>query len=109
MIQSFLKYSVVVIASGALALVALGVPFEPQPDWKISGPFGGTATTITVGLQSPKTLLAGALSTLLYRSDDFGRTWSRLNFPPRHLGEITATLMDPADPTHYFAGVLDPF
>jgi photosystem II stability/assembly factor-like uncharacterized protein len=97
------------VIAGALALATAAFTFQPQIDWKISGPYGGTATTITVDPQAPKTLLAGALDALLYKSEDYGQNWSPLNFPPRHLGEVTAALIDPADPNHYLAGVVDAF
>lgn len=92
----------------ALAAGALSVAIPPT-DWKISGPFGGTAITVAVDPQSPKTLLAGARSSLLYASQDFGGTWEPLDLPKRNLGEVTSIIVDPADSTHYLVGMLDAF
>jgi photosystem II stability/assembly factor-like uncharacterized protein len=94
------------LASAAAAVWALAIPLN---DWKIAGPFGGTATTIAIDPQSPKTLLAGGLDTLLFQTQDFGASWSPLNLPKRNLGEVTSVLVDPLDSSHYFAGVLDGF
>src|SRR5579871_5065924 len=100
MIRIPLKYYVLCL-TGGLALFASAISIPPENDWKISGPFGGTATTVAVDPQNPKTLLAGALSTLLYRSDDYGKSWEPLRFPQQQLGEITPALIDPVDPAHY--------
>ncbi len=95
--------AVVAVAAGAWGLSA------PVDDWKIAGPFGGTATTVAVDPQSPKTVLAGAMNSLLYQSQDFGATWTALDLPKRNLGEVAAVMVDPQNSDHYFAGVLDAF
>lgn len=95
---------------GLVAMCALsGALLGADTDWKIAGPFGGTATTIAIDPHTPQTLLAGGQDSLLFRSEDAGLTWQRLEFPPRHLGEITSILVDPNDSNHYLAGVLDAF
>jgi photosystem II stability/assembly factor-like uncharacterized protein len=91
-------------ATGAALSVAV-----PPTDWKITGPFGGTAITVAVDPESPKTVLAGARNTLLYASQDFGGTWEALDFPKRNLGEVTSIIIDPANSMHYVVGVLDAF
>jgi photosystem II stability/assembly factor-like uncharacterized protein len=96
------------VTVGLAALAAVGLPFSiPVGDWKVSGPFGGTALTVAVDPQNPKTVLAGGRSTLLYASHDAGGTWEPLNLPKRNLGEVTSVIIDPADSAHYLAGVLD--
>jgi photosystem II stability/assembly factor-like uncharacterized protein len=78
----------------------------PAPDWRIGGPFGGTATAIALNHQQPNVVLAGGMSSLLYRSDDAAANWTVLNFPKLSLSEITSLLFDPADSSHYLAGVV---
>jgi photosystem II stability/assembly factor-like uncharacterized protein len=97
-----------VCSLGCVALSAWAVS-TPIADWKIAGPFGGTATTVAVDPQNPKTVLAGAMSSLLYQSQDFGATWTPLDLPKRTLGEVTSVLVDPSDSNHYVVGMLDAF
>ena len=98
------------LVTGAAALTAAAWAFAiPVNDWKIAGPFGGTATTVAIDPESPKTLLAGALDTLLFESQDFGESWDPLNLPKRNLGEVTSILIDPVRSSHYLVGVLDAF
>ncbi|MBV9084423.1 MAG: hypothetical protein JOZ62_17245, partial [Acidobacteriaceae bacterium] len=92
----------------ALAAFALAVTV-PVEDWKIAGPFGGTATTITIDPQSPRTVLAGGRSSLLFQSQDSGATWVPLDLPKRSLGEVTCILVDPINSNHYFVGMLEAF
>lgn len=94
------------MAAVSAAAWSLAVPVN---DWKIAGPFGGTATTVAIDPENPKTLLAGALDTLLFESQDFGANWEPLNLPKHNLGEVTSILVDPANSSHYLVGVLDPF
>ncbi|MBV9266858.1 MAG: hypothetical protein JO061_11880 [Acidobacteriaceae bacterium] len=97
-------------AVAALAPLAFGGRISTPPnDWKISGPFGGTATTVAVDPRNPNKILAGALNTLLYQSQDFGGTWTLISFPTRNLGEVTSILVDPNDTEHYLVGVQDAF
>ncbi|MDQ2774429.1 MAG: YCF48-related protein [Acidobacteriota bacterium] len=98
------------VLAGLAAVTATGWALTtPLNDWKIAGPFGGTATTVAIDPESPKTLLAGGLDTLLFESQDFGANWLPLNFPKRNLGEVTTILVDPGDSSHYLVGVLDAF
>jgi photosystem II stability/assembly factor-like uncharacterized protein len=78
----------------------------PADDWKIAGPFGGTATAIALDPQNPKFLLAGGRNSLLFASEDAGASWNRLNLPKRNFGEVTSILVDPADSKHYLAGMI---
>lgn len=79
---------------------------EPLNDWKVAGPFGGTATALTVDPRNPSVVLAGAMDSLLFRSQDSGASWDVLNFPKRNLSEVSSILVDKADPSHYLVGVV---
>jgi photosystem II stability/assembly factor-like uncharacterized protein len=78
----------------------------PVDDWKVAGPFGGTATAIALDPQNPKLILAGGRNSLLFASEDAGASWSQLNLPKRNFGEVTSILVDPADSKHYLAGMI---
>lgn len=92
-------------AFAAIALV-LWAASAPENDWKIAGPFGGTATTLAVDPKNPNVVLAGAMNSLLFQSRDSGAKWNPLNLPKRNLSEVTAVLVDPADSKHYLAGMI---
>lgn len=105
MIRSF--YHPLAMAAGLAALVSLSLSAaETIGDWKIAGPFGGTATSIAVDPSDAKVVLAGAMNSLLFKSTDSGENWSIINFPKRHLSELTSILIDPANGQHYFVGVI---
>jgi photosystem II stability/assembly factor-like uncharacterized protein len=89
-----------------VAAVAIGAASVPLNDWRIAGPFGGTATTVTVDPEHPSVLLAGGMNSVVFRSHDYGGDWELLNFPKRTLGEVTSILVDPADSKHYLAGMI---
>jgi photosystem II stability/assembly factor-like uncharacterized protein len=95
-------------ASSMLAVLPFGAwaASVPIDDWKITGPFGGTATSIAVDPKNPKLVLAGARNSLLYQSQDAGATWELLNLPKRVFGEVTSILVDPLDSQHYFAAMI---
>ena len=103
------KRFILPVATGAalvIACAAMWASNEPIADWKIAGPFGGTARSIALDPEKPNVLLAGAMNSLLYRTQDSGATWDLLNFPKRNLSEVTSVLVDPRDSKHYFAGVV---
>jgi photosystem II stability/assembly factor-like uncharacterized protein len=91
-------------------LLAVGVAAwaitAPVSDWKIAGPFGGTARSLALDPRSPGILLAGAMNSLVFRSEDSGANWELLDFPKRNLSEVTSLLVDPQDPSHYLAGMI---
>jgi photosystem II stability/assembly factor-like uncharacterized protein len=95
----------VVIGFCAIGLAGWAVSL-PVDDWKIAGPFGGTATAIALDPQNPKVLLAGGRNSLLFASEDSGASWNQLNLPKRNFGEVTSILVDPADSKHYLAGMI---
>lgn len=93
--------------AGVAALTAAAfAATEKIADWNIAGPFGGTATSIAVDPSDSKVVLAGALNSLLFKSYDAGSNWNLMDFPKRHLSELTSILVDPADAKHYFVGVI---
>jgi photosystem II stability/assembly factor-like uncharacterized protein len=95
-------------ASLALLTVGLGAwaVTTPAPDWVIAGPFGGTATTVALDPKTDGVVLAGGRNSLLFRSQNGGDKWDLLDFPKRHLSEVTSILVDPADAQHYLAGMI---
>jgi len=105
MIRRYLLPSAVGMGITALVGTGWGATL-PANDWKIAGPFGGTATSIAVDPENPKTVLAGGRNSLLYKSEDAGANWDLLNFPKRNFGEITSLLVDPDNSQHYLAGML---
>src|SRR5437660_737739 len=110
MMVTSMRYSVLTIGIvSAFAAISAGawVLTSPDQDWKVAGPFGGTATTVAVDPQNTRTVLAGAMNSLLYESSDAGATWALLDFPKRNLGEVTSILVDPANSQHYVVGALD--
>ena len=78
----------------------------PVSDWHIAGPFGGSAKSVGLDPKNPNIVLAGAMNSLLYRSQDGGQTWQLLDFPKRNLSEVTCVLVDPSDSKHYMAGII---
>lgn len=97
---------------GAMAAAAAAIGMAawagsaPVPDWKITGPFGGTATAVALDPSNSQVLLSGGLNSLLFRSQDAGANWELMDFPRLSLSEITSALVDPADSKHYFVGVI---
>jgi photosystem II stability/assembly factor-like uncharacterized protein len=93
-----------------LALAAVGVGAwaitAPVSDWTIAGPFGGTATTVALDPKTDGVVLAGGRNSLLFRSQNAGEKWDLLDFPKRHLSDVTSILVDPADSLHYQAGMI---
>ena len=78
----------------ALGLTGLGCLFAsfklaaadaPSSDWHIAGPFGGSAKSVALDPKNPNILLAGAMNSLLFKSQDRGESWQLLNFPKRLL------------------------
>lgn len=89
----------------SIAVVILAAPV-PVTDWKIAGPFGGTATVVAVDPNNTKILLAGAMNSLLFQSTDAGASWDMLNLPKLNLSEVTTILIDPKNSSHYLAGMM---
>lgn len=105
MIKPYLQLSAFASTFAALTLVVWAAS-APENDWKIAGPFGGTATTLSIDPKDSNVVLAGAMNSLLFQSRDSGANWDPLNLPKRNLGEVTSLLIDPEDSTHYLAGMI---
>lgn len=86
-------------------VAAQGASIPRADDWQIAGPYGGSATAVAVDRRNPKILLAGARQSLLYKSDDYGNSWTLLPFPKRAFGQVDAILIDPQDSQHYLIAV----
>jgi photosystem II stability/assembly factor-like uncharacterized protein len=102
------RYGVGLLAGTGLSAIsvaawALSLPID---DWKIAGPFGGTAISIALDPQKPQVVLAGGRNSLLFASGDSGSSWKLLNLPKRNFGEVTSILVDPVDSKHYLAGMI---
>lgn len=96
----------VIFASGFAALgIAAWAVSTPPADWTLSGPFGGTATSVALDPRQPDSLLAGAMNSLVYHSADGGATWNLIDFPQHPLSTVTSILVDPSDSKHYFVGI----
>ncbi len=89
-----------------IAIAALVAGSIPVDDWKIAGPFGGTARAVAIDPKDPKILLTGAMNSLVFQSRDGGARWDLLDFPKRNLSEVTTILIDPADSNHYLTGMM---
>ncbi|WP_321477611.1 hypothetical protein [uncultured Paludibaculum sp.] len=81
-------------------------PASPAEEgWQPSGPWGGSATALAVDVNAPDTLLAGARNSLIFRSTNGGRRWTRLPFPRHFLGAVSTLAISPADSRIYIAGL----
>lgn len=85
----------------AFILVALPLSAE----WKLAGPFGGSARSLAIDPQNRHLLLAGARDSLLFRSDDAGASWRLLPFPAGAPGVFNSVIIHPAEPGHFYAGL----
>jgi photosystem II stability/assembly factor-like uncharacterized protein len=96
-----------IILGSTLITISVAAALDaPAPDWHITGPFGGTATSLALDPEKPNFLLAGGMNSLLFRSEDSGESWSLLDFPKRNLTEVTSVLVDPNDSKHFLAGII---
>lgn len=74
-------------------------------EWQAAGPYGGSATAVAISPSRPDTLYAGARNSLIYRSDNQGRTWQRLAFPRHFLGTVSAVAVHPHSPEIVYAAL----
>ena len=105
MIRSKLQYAAIAACLAGLAALTFAAN-GTAADWKIAGPFGGTATSVAVDPSNPSVVLAGARESLMFKSTDAGANWNIVSFPKRHLSELTSILVDPADSNHYLVGII---
>src|SRR5436305_5317661 len=94
------------MAIAVVSVASVAFAADLSGDWKLAGPFGGTATSIAVDPSNPRIVLAGAMNSLFFRSSDGGANWELLDFPKRRLSELTSILIDPEDPNHYLVGII---
>ncbi len=73
--------------------------------WQPLGPFGGPAEVVVTSPATPGLLFAGSPNSLLFRSDDHGRTWRHLPFPAELGSSLHALLPHPANGQELLAGV----
>jgi photosystem II stability/assembly factor-like uncharacterized protein len=104
MVRRAFRFLSFVLPLAALALGGWALSTATE-DWKLAGPFGGTANSIAVDPQQPQSLLAGAMNSLMFHSSDAGATWSLIDFPQLSLSTVTSILIDPSDSAHYLAGM----
>ena len=95
-----------IILSSSFIAFSIATAFDTPADWRIAGPFGGTATSLALDPEKPNFLLAGGMNSLLFRSEDAGESWSLLDFPKHNLTEVTSVLVDPSDSNHFLAGII---
>src|SRR5579875_1342273 len=107
MVRRASLYSSLFLSLAALALAGWAASASAA-DWRLVGPFGGTANSVAVDPQQPQSLLAGAMNSLLFHSDDAGASWTLLAFPQRSLSTLTSILVDPSDSKHYLVGMTAP-
>lgn len=74
-------------------------------DWRLAGPYGGSARSIAIDPQHHTTLLAGSRDSLLFRSDNAGTSWDLLPFPRGAPGVFNSVLIDPTGSGHFYAGL----
>jgi photosystem II stability/assembly factor-like uncharacterized protein len=96
----------IILCTSIIAAFSIATAFDTPVDWRIAGPFGGTATSLALDPQKPNFLLAGGMNSLLFRSEDAGESWSLLDFPKHNLTEVTSVLVDPSDSNHFLAGII---
>jgi len=92
-------------ASLSLSALILFISLPASGDWRLAGPFGGSARSIAIDPANRSILLAGTRDSLLFRSDDAGATWNLLRFPPGTPGTFNALLIDPRASGHFYAGL----
>lgn len=77
--------------------------------WTPAGPYGGSATAVAIDPSRPDTMLVGARNSLVFKSEDGGKSWRRLPFPRFFLGTVSVLIVDPKQPGRYYAGLANDF
>ena len=93
--------------ASVVLVFALVLAGSVEAGWRAEGPFLGTVLDLAVDPANPDTVYAGTSGGGVWRSDDFGRTWS---LPGGDLtgGKVKWVEVDPATPSTLWAGVDDP-
>src|SRR5690242_13555417 len=72
--------------------------------WRMIGPFRGGRTRAVAGVPSqPSVFYMGAVNGGVWRSDDYGRTWTPI-FDDQPTGSIGAIAVAPSDPHTLYVG-----
>jgi photosystem II stability/assembly factor-like uncharacterized protein len=87
----------------ALLLVAQSSLFQ-ELRWRCIGPYRGGRTKSAAGVpQRPGTFYIGAVNGGVWKSDDYGRTWTPI-FDDQPTGSIGALAVAPSNPDVIYAG-----
>src|SRR5262245_46808861 len=73
------------VVGGALAL-GLGAHAGAAESWSLTGPTGGDVRAFAASPREPGVVYLGTADGVLYRSDDAGARWRRLEPGPRLAG-----------------------
>jgi len=84
-------------------LTAFAVAIPGVAEWRLSGPYGGSARSIAIDAQNHNVLLAGARDSLLFRSDNGGQSWRLIPIPINTPGTFGAVAIDPKESGHFYA------
>lgn len=76
-------------------------------DWRSIGPWGGSATHVTVDARSPNRIAAASRNAAVFVSENAGLNWRRVAFPRLTGASIEALRFDPADSARMFAAVAE--
>jgi photosystem II stability/assembly factor-like uncharacterized protein len=87
-----------------LCALLLSAPLYSELRWRPIGPIRGGRTKAAAGVpQKPGTFYMGAVNGGVFRTDDYGRTWTPL-FDDQSSGSIGALAVAPSDPETIYVG-----
>jgi len=87
-----------------LCALLLAAPLFQELRWRPIGPIRGGRTKAATGVaQKPGTFYVGAVNGGVFRTDDYGRTWTPL-FDEQESASIGALAVAPSDPSTLYAG-----
>jgi photosystem II stability/assembly factor-like uncharacterized protein len=87
-----------------LCALLLSAPLFTELRWRPIGPLRGGRTKAAAGVpQKPGTFYMGAVNGGVFRTDDYGRTWTPI-FDDQPSGSIGALAVAPSDPETLYVG-----
>jgi photosystem II stability/assembly factor-like uncharacterized protein len=87
-----------------LCALVLALPLFQELRWRPIGPIRGGRTKAAAGVpQKPGTFYLGAVNGGIFRTDDYGRTWTPL-FDEQPSASIGALAVAPSDPETLYVG-----
>src|SRR3954469_4064355 len=87
-----------------LCALVLAAPLYQELRWRSVGPIRGGRTKAAAGVpQKPGTFYMGAVNGGVFRTDDYGRTWTPI-FDDQPSASIGALAVAPSDPETIYAG-----